>query len=297
MKAITTTPVARVLFGLLLCSSAVACSDSAAAEFDALSEADVTAASRQAVASISDMMTVAYNADGTIGTAELDGDTYRFFYFGGGVPVRVERISPDGSQTWAAGGFKFNSDGYLTHYTESITDSDADVTSSTEAAYTFGYTSTGRLASITLDATSRELDADGAVVTESGRASIAFSWNGDNLSAATLSDSEGPIDTWTYDYSAGAANTHSLFTPHFLDPVEEASPLAAIFAAAGYLGEAPAALPSVMTHTFTDYDNPDESGTMSLPLCYHTDSNGRVTSVTSTLCGQNWTSDIAYVAL
>ncbi len=250
------------------------------------------------VTEIQGTLSVDYNADGSINTATVGGQTYRFEYAdsraastGRKLARIVAKDSGDGySDSWQATNFRFNKDGFIVGYLEINEENYETFSEKTTLNVTVDYNSAGRITSMNISGTNSGVDEDGKY-SYPVKGTIKYQYNGGALVSSTL-QSPDASNTFTFDYNHPHTNTYNITTPQLAICMANYSPIAYVFAITGYMGNTSTELPTKLTQRYVD---DGESETESWDISYTFNDHNAITSITSNIYGSAYTSSITYI--
>lgn len=253
------------------------------------------------VTEIQGTLSVDYNADGSINTATVGGQTFQFEYAdsraastGRKLARIVAKDSGDGySDSWQATNFRFNKDGFIVGYLEINEENYETFSEKTTLNVTVDYNSAGRITSMNISGTNSGVDEDGKY-SYPVKGTIKYQYNGGALVSSTLQSPQAS-NTFTFDYAHPHTNTYNITTPQLAICMANYSPIAYVFAVTGYMGNASTELPTKLTQKYVDFEDADESETESWDISYTFNDRNAITSITSNILGSAYTSSITYI--
>ncbi len=243
-----------------------------------------------------------YNSDGSIKNAEYNGTIYDFEYEGSRAAASTGRklvrivargFGDNDGESWQATNFKFNTDGFIASYLEK----EEEKYGSNEwykqtINVTISYNGDNRISSMNLSGTWEEM-YDGEHDSGKAAATIKYSYKGGALESAVWNESD-ESNSYTYDYTQSHTNTYNIVTPQLGYGMGFYSPIAYVFATAGYLGNASSVLPDKVTHHLIDHEDPENSSSESYGISYTFNDKNRITSIISSVNGISYTTGMTY---
>lgn len=244
---------------------------------------------------------ISYNTDGSIKDAELDGTVYEFEYEGSRASMTGRKLARivtkysdyNSSDSWQATNFQFNTDGFIVSYLEINKTTDEDFWEKTTLHVTVDYNAHGRISSMNVHGDYEGVDEDGHYK-DRASGSVKYTYTGGSLESSVISDSES-TSRYTYEYNLAHSNTYNVVTPQLAMGMAHYSPIAYVFAAAGYLGNASSQLPTKLTYSYIDHEEPEYSSSDNYNISYRFNDHNRITAITSEANGIPHSISMTYI--